>query len=141
MVDSKLFSSKVKRMALGFFLLQIMAVVSFGAVVYDTTAVAELTGSRTNLTLGGVDTVLFNSTVSDHFTISWAITNPTASTWHYSYTLSGTPTGSGGAGVSHFILDTSDNCINVATASFADPNCITNATISGGATMALVPGY
>jgi hypothetical protein len=40
--------------------------------------------------------------------------------------------------VSHFILDTSDNCVNGAA--FADANCITNATISGGATVDLVPG-
>jgi hypothetical protein len=41
-------------------------------------------------------------------------------------------------GLSHFILDTSDNCINGNA--FADPNCIKNATISGGATVDLVPG-
>src|SRR5260370_5532574 len=139
MIDFKLFSSKVKRIALRFALLPAMAMASFGAIVYDTTAVAELTGSRTNLTGGGVDTVQFNSTATDHFTISWAITNPVAGTWHYSYTLAGTPNGSGGVGLSHFILDTSDNCINVAAGTLADPNCITNITISS-VTVALIPG-
>ena len=127
-----------KKIAPGFALLHLMAMVSFGALVYDTTAVGELTGSRTNLTGGGVDTVQFNATATDHFTISWTITNPSAGTWHYSYTISGTPNGSGGVGLSHFILETSHSCISGTT--FADPNCVTNATISGGASVTLVPG-
>jgi hypothetical protein len=129
MIDFKQFGSTVKKIALGFALLHVMAVASFGAVVYDTTAVAELTGSRTNLTGGGVDTVQFNSTASNHFTISWVITNPVAGTWHYSYTISGTVT-TGGQGLSHFILDTSDTCINLAAGTLADPKCITNNAVS-----------
>ena len=127
MIDFKLFSSKVNRIALRFALLPAMAVASFGAVVYDTTAVAELTGSRTNLTGGGVDTVQFNNSASNHFTVSWVITNPVAGTWLYSYTFTGTAT-TGGQGLSHFILDTSDTCINVAAGTLADPNCVTNPT-------------
>jgi len=61
------------------------------------------------------------------------ITNPVVGTWHYSYTVSGTAT-TGGQGLSHLILDTSDTCINVAAGTLADPNCITNnaVTISPG---------
>src|SRR5260370_10341154 len=92
MIDFKLFSSKVKRIALRFALLPAMAMASFGAVVYDTTAVAELTGSRTNLTGGGVDTVQFNNSARNHFTVSWVITNPIASTWLYRSTFTRTPT-------------------------------------------------
>ncbi len=129
MIDLKSFSSKVKRVAGGVALLHLMAVASFGAVVYDTTAVAELTGSRTNLTGGGVDTVQFNNSASNHFTVSWVITNPVAGTWLYSYTFTGTAT-TGGQGLSHFILDTSDTCINVVAGTLADPNCIKNPTVT-----------
>jgi hypothetical protein len=129
MIDLKLFSSNVKRIALWFALLPFMAVASFGAIVYDTTAVAEMTGSRTNLVGGGVDTVQFNNSASNHFIVSWVITNPVAGTWHYSYTFTGTAT-TGGQGLSHFILDTSDTCINVAAGTFADANCMTNSAIS-----------
>jgi hypothetical protein len=138
MIDFKQFGSTVKKIALGFALLHLMAIASFGAVVYDTTAVAELTGSRTNLTGGGVDTVQFNNTATDHFSVSWVITNPVAGTWHYSYTFSGTAT-TGGQGFSHMILDTSDSCINVVTGTLADPNCVKNVTISSG-TVVVVPG-
>jgi len=127
MIYFKLFRSKAKRIALAFSLLQVTAVGSFGAVVYDTTAVAEMTGSRTNLLGGGVDTVQFNNTAGNHFTVAWVITNPTVGTWHYSYTFTGTAT-TGGQGLSHFILDTSDTCINLAAGTLADPNCIKNPT-------------
>src|SRR5262245_24996008 len=135
MTRSNCVARAVKKIAPACAVLHLMAMASFGALVYDTTAVGELSGSRTNLTGGGVDTVNFNSTTTDHFTISWTITNPSAGTWHYIYTFSGTPTGSGGVGLSHFILDTSDNCINLTSGTFADPNCMTNATISGGASV------
>lgn len=140
MIRSNCVGSEVKLIALRLAWLHLMAMASFGAIVYDTTAVAELTGSRTNLVGGGVDTVQFNNTATDHFTISWTITNPSAGSWHYSYTIAGTPNGSGGVGLSHFILDTSDSCINLTSGTFTDPNCVTNATISGGATVSLVPG-
>jgi hypothetical protein len=129
MIDFKRFGSTIKGIALGFALLDVMAVASSAAIVYDTTAVAELTGSRTNLAAGGVDTVQFNNTVGNHFTVSWVITNPVAGTWHYSYTFSGTAT-TGGQGLSHFILDTFDTCINVAAGTLADPNCITNNAVT-----------
>ena len=64
--------------------------------------------------------------------------NPVAGTWHYSYTFSGTVT-TGGKNLDHFIADTSDSCINVAAGTPADPNCITNVTISDGS-MGLAPG-
>jgi hypothetical protein len=41
--------------------------------------------------------------------------------------------------LSHFILDTSDNCVNAKTSTFTDANCMTNATISSG-TLDLSPG-
>jgi hypothetical protein len=127
MIGSNYFGSTIKKMALWFALLQMMVVAGSGAVVYDTTAVAELTGSRTNLVAGGVDSVQFNNSASNHFSVSWVITNPVASTWNYSYTFSGTAT-TGGQGLSHFILDTSDTCINVTAGTLADPNCITSPT-------------
>jgi len=138
MIDFKQFSSTVRKIAPTFALLHVMTVASFGAVVYDTTAVAELTGSRTNLTGGGVDTVQFNNTAANHFSVSWVITNPVAGTWHYSYTFTGTAT-TGGQGFSHMVLDTSDSCINVAAGTLADPNCVRNVTISTGSVV-LVPG-
>ena len=138
MIVSKCFGSTIKKIVLGFALMHVMVVASSGAVVYDTTAVAELTGSRTNLTGGGVDTVQFNNTSANHFSVSWVITNPVAGTWHYSYTFTGTAT-TGGQGFSHMILDTSDSCINVATNTLADPNCVKNITISTGSVV-LVPG-
>lgn len=129
MIDFKRFGSTIKTVVLGFAWLHIMAVASSGAIVYDTTAVAELTGSRTNLAGSGVDTVQFNNAPTDHFTVSWVITNPVAGTWHYSYTFSGTVT-TGGLGLAHMILDASDNCVNVAAGTLADPNCITNPSVS-----------
>jgi hypothetical protein len=129
MIVSKCFGSTVTKLALAFALLHVLGVASFGAIIYDTTAVGELTGSRTNLVGGGVDTVQFNNTAGNHFTISWVITNPVAGTWHYSYTVSGTAT-TGGQGLSHLILDTSDTCINVAATTLADPKCITNNAIT-----------
>ena len=129
MIDFKRFGAKIRTVVLGFALLQVMAVGSSGAIVYDTTAVAEMTGTRTNLAAGGVDTVQFNNTAGNHFTVSWVITNPVAGTWHYSYTFSGTAT-TVGQGLSHFILDTSDTCINVAAGTLADPNCITNNAVT-----------
>ncbi len=119
----------IRKTTLGFALLHVMAMTSFGAIVYDTTAVAEMTGSRTNLVGGGVDTVQFNNTTGNDFTISWVITNPVAGTWHYSYTVSGTAI-TGGQGLSHLILDTSNTCINVAAGTLADPKCITNNAIT-----------
>jgi hypothetical protein len=137
MTDLKLLSSKVKRVVLGISLLPVMAVASLGAIVYDTTAVAELTGSRTNLA-GGVDAFQFNNTAADHFTVAWVITNPVAGTWHYSYTLSGTVT-RGGKNLNHFILNTANSCINVVAGTLADPKCIANITISDGSE-SMVPG-
>lgn len=89
------------------------------SVVYTTSALAELTGSRDIATIGGVD-VLNGGDLSSLF-ISWTIT-PIADQYHYSYELSGT-TGPG-LGISHFALELSSSCT-------FDSTCITNATANG----------
>jgi hypothetical protein len=102
--------------------------------VYDSSAWNELTGSRSIPAANGVVGSNFNT-----FQISWTIVyNPVPATFTYTYLLTGT-VASGGQGLSHMILDTSDNCVNVAAGTLADPNCITNISISAG-TVALAPG-
>jgi hypothetical protein len=114
-------------------LVQAFGALSFGAAIYDTSAIDELTGSRTIPASSGVVGSNFTN-----FQIGWSITNTLPSVWHYSYTFTGS-VASGGQGLSHFILDTSDNCINAAAGTFTDANCMTNAAISSG-TLTLSPG-
>ncbi len=94
--------------------LTILAAASASAASYDASALGELSGSR-----GTGNGVNFANGVS--FTIQWTIT-PISGGYHYSYLLSGT-TGPG-MGVSHFALDTSDNCTNTN-------GCVTNVTVNG----------
>jgi len=74
------------------------------------------------------------------YTAAWTITNPSTNLWHYVYTFT-FGVSSGGAGLSHLILNFSDSCINDINNTFADANCATNATVNGSApNVALVPG-
>jgi hypothetical protein len=95
-------------------------------VIYDTSALGELTGSRhqgAGLTIGGG-----NATTAS---LSWAIT-PIVGGYHYSYTFT---TNSRQHSISHFILDLSDSCISGG--SFSDSRCMYD-VVAGGA--AVEPG-
>jgi len=127
-----LFRPKAQRFLIGLALVQAFGTLAFGAVIYDSSAAGELTGSRSDPATSGVVTNMTS------FQIGWTITNTGPSAWHYIYTISGV-VASGGQGLSHFILDTSDNCINTTSGTFTDANCVTNATMSAG-TVTLVPG-
>ena len=96
------------------------------AVIYDSSALGELTGSHSagsGLTIGGG-----NATTAS---LSWAITSISGG-YHYSYTFN---TNSHQDSISHFILDLSDSC--VSGGSFADAKCVYNAMVNGAA---VVPG-
>src|SRR6266851_3454605 len=100
--------SRVQQFLVGLALVQAFGTLAFGGIIYDTSAAAELTGSRSSPAPSGVVSNLTS------FQIGWTITNTGPSAWHYAYTITGT-VASGGQGLSHFILDTSDDCINTAT--------------------------
>jgi PEP-CTERM motif len=87
-------------------------------IVYETSALGELTGSRDSGLVGGVD-ILTGGDLSS-FLITWAIT-PVAGHYHYVYELSGT-TGPA-LGISHFALELSSTCT-------AGSTCISNATVN-----------
>jgi hypothetical protein len=93
------------------------------AVIYDSSALGELSGSRSagsGLTIGGG-----NATTAS---LNWTIT-AIAGGYHYSYTFD---TNSHQDSISHFILDLSDSC--VSGGGFADAKCVYNA-VDGGATL------
>ena len=100
---------------------------SQAAPVYDTTAVGELIGSRsepTRIVAGG------GWAGTPFSTLSWDIESLGGGLWKYEYTFSAdlaTP------GISHFILDLTDDC--VSGNSFADAACVTgaNGTLAPGA--------
>jgi hypothetical protein len=90
------------------------------APIYDTSALGELTGSRSQgagLTVGGG-----NATTAS---LSWSITAITGG-YHYSYTFT---TNSAQQSISHFILDLSDSCISGE--SLKDAHCFYNAKDGG----------
>ena len=91
--------------------------------VYDTPA--DLTGTRTlaagDLIKGG-GSAGFNSA-----SISWTITSNNNNTLHYSYTVDTNSM----QGLSHFILDLSDNCGNLTTHAY-DATCFSNFSMTGG---------
>lgn len=122
---------KAQRFLIGLALVQAFGTLAFGAIIYDSSAAGELVGSRSTPSPGIVTTMT-------SFQIGWTITNTGPSAWHYIYTISGT-VASGGQGLSHFILDLSDNCVDTTNGTFADANCVTNPTISSG-TVSLLPG-
>jgi hypothetical protein len=75
--------------------------IAAGSTAWATSALGELTGSRSELT-GALD-----AAGTPGFSISWDITF-SSGVYHYSYTLDG-PAGAG-LGVSHFALELSNNC-------------------------------
>src|SRR5207237_4957924 len=89
------------------------------SIVYQTSALTELTGSRDTFAIGGID--VLNGGTFSAFSINWTIT-PIAGQYHYVYELSGA-TGDG-LGISHFALELSSSCTLNST-------CIANATVNG----------
>ena len=91
-------------------------------LVYDqSVGVGNLTGTRV-LNVNELET---GTPLLTSLTFRWDITHALGFSvvpWHYKYTMTWTPTDFNG--ISHMILDTSDNC---STAS----NCVTNATLNG----------
>ncbi len=101
----------------------------YGSIIYDTSAIGELTGSRsvgTGITADGI--------YGTGFTLSWNIADLGAGTWQYTYTASGY---SGrGAGLSHLIIDLSDDCYQPG-----DAGCVTNALLNGGSIVGEIQDY
>src|SRR5712692_9751099 len=98
------------------FSLCLLAGACHGSAVYDTSALAELTGSRSvgsGITGSGI--------YAQNFNLSWMIVNTGTGLWNYSYTVSGFE--GHGAGLSHLVIDLSDDCIRPG-----DANCVTNAS-------------
>jgi hypothetical protein len=100
--------------------------VAEASVIYDSSALGELSGSRaagSGLTIGGG-----NATTAS---LGWSITSIVGG-YHYDYTFT---TNSRQDSISHFILDLSDSC--VSGGSFTDAKCVYNAMVNGAA---VVPG-
>ena len=91
-------------------------------LVYDqSVGVGNLTGTRV-LNVNELET---GTPLLTSLTFRWDITHALGFSvvpWHYKYTMTWTPTDFNG--ISHMILDTSDNCSTAA-------NCVTNATLNG----------
>ena len=96
-----------------------LAASAHASPVYDTSALGELTGSRSTggsgLTIGGGDVT--------SATLRWVIT-AIAGGYRYSYTFSEDSQ----QGISHFVLDLSDNCSGTS-------GCLQNVTVSGAYTL------
>jgi hypothetical protein len=113
-------------------LLAFMAGQAIAGPIYDTSAVGELTGTRTEgagLTTGGA-----YATDRSAFTISWVITPLGGDIFHYQYTFDGfntrppgVSTGPKSPNISHMILDLSESCVDPG-----DAGCVTNAVYGGG---------
>jgi len=108
------------------------ALIACAAPVYDTPA--DLSGNRgTGLLNGGG---LFGSGPAYGQTgaglkVAWLIT-PATGGYNYSYTFSDYR--GRGNGISHFILELSQNCLTGDSRSLEDPNCFKNPTVDGTAT-------
>src|SRR5690349_12655223 len=89
------------------------------AAVYGTSVTADdYTGSRSGsgqLVTGGKYAGI---------QISWDIDSIGANSWKYKYTFENFDS----PAISHFILDLTDDCINLASGTLADTSCVTNVT-------------
>jgi PEP-CTERM motif len=113
-------------------LLALLAGQAVAGPIYDTSAVGELTGTRTEgagLTTGGA-----YATDRSAFTLSWVITPLGGGTFHYQYTLAGFNTRPPGAStgpkspnIGHILLDLSETCVAPG-----DAGCVTNVVYGGG---------
>jgi hypothetical protein len=113
-------------------LLALMAGQAIAGPMYDTSAIGELIGTRTEgagLTTGGA-----YATDRSTFMLSWVITPLAGGTFHYQYTLDGfntrppgVSTGPKSPNISHLILDLSETCVDPG-----DAQCVTNAVYGGG---------
>ncbi len=107
-------------------LLACMAGQGVASPIYDTSAVGELTGTRTEgagLMTGGA-----YATDRSAFTMSWVITPLGGDTFHYQYTFDGfntqppgVSTGPKSPNISHIILDLSESCVAVGHTSSWGP--------------------
>jgi hypothetical protein len=91
------------------------------ALVYDTSAAAELTGSRSLGDPGIALTVSGGGNAPTTLSVAWDIdyNMTTAGLWHYEYTISLDPSNTNG--ISHTILDLSDNCTSEASRCVINP--------------------
>lgn len=97
--------------------LAVAATSASAAPVYDTNTSMQLSGSRSTAVGGGL--VIGGGNVTSA-SLSWLITDNGNGTLHYKYTF----TENSQQGISHFILDLSDNCSSTS-------GCLTNITSSG----------
>lgn len=107
-----------KGMVLAVLALTLAAGPTWAAAIYDTSALGELIGSRTEgagITAGG-------NYATDNLTlrIDWSITDLGGGNWHYRYVWSGYRA----PDISHVILDLSDDCVP------SNPGCVTNAVFA-----------
>ena len=91
------------------------------ALVYDTSAAAELTGTRSLGDPGLALTVSGGGNAPTTLSVAWDIdfNMTTAGLWHYQYTISLDPGNTNG--ISHTILDLSDGCTSAASRCVIDP--------------------
>jgi hypothetical protein len=85
----------------------LLAASAQAAPIYGTSAIGELTGSRTEL-LFEITTGGNYATDGETMTVTWVITNPSTDVWRYQYTFSMYDNPS----ISHFILDLTDDCVD-----------------------------
>lgn len=90
--------------------------------IYGTSAVGELTGTRT---LAAGELVSANSGSWGDASITWTITDNLDGTFHYQYTFEGFDA----PAISHFTLDLTDDAVGEDDDP-ADPNAVTNARIN-----------
>ncbi len=97
------------------------------AIVYGTSAIGELTGTRDlgapNGSIGGLTAT--GAGWSSGFELGWTIA-PSGSNWVYTYTFSGFTS----PDISHITLDISDACIDFDNDTLADPNCVTQINLN-----------
>jgi hypothetical protein len=92
------------------------------AAVYGTSVdSSDYTGSRTGagqLVTGGQYTGIG---------ITWEITSIGSNSWTYKYTFDNV----NGPSISHFVLDLTDDCVNLSSGTLADTSCVTDISTNG----------
>lgn len=108
-----------RALATAVLILAATAATTQAAPVYGTSALGELSGIRDqdDFDKGG-------NYATDTLSISWVIQDLGGGSWSYAYTF----TGFGPPGISHFILDLTDEKLN-------DPDIVTGETATGGVTL------